>query len=592
MAMEVPVHRDARHGREAPRDPLRPPAEVMRLPRMGAMHATRLSFMRTLTRRMAREGWRIACQRFDIGAEQTGEAVYTVDTPAGRYSFVVFAHDIPEEERTDRVIAERWDYTFALVLGEPDEAHLDKLRANVPLQEAGRMRPDDIVLSRGNKSTRLFAHVVEALADGRQPDPAKVDEVGYLMRTTAVYGNGKFGLADYEQVRRHTAFTQPFSAQMCTVYLARLFSLDLVEHVARLRNPDGATPLDPRLRRAFGVGNATGLGMAPFLVNHPKIIHGWAWARETALARVKAVPEAEPWRLDRFRQLFERAIAHAAQWETADARQMADVHTLRAELRTLHGELFPATGESVLTADHPWRRLARTLGERYALETQEMVHSLMIEPYGELVDELEDRLSCDDELWLEPGMRLFTLKDLLERHYRWAIDLDYSREENFYYFWYRAEAKEEPRIGERGRESGADREMMIGVGREAARLHAALAKLDDAALHEAVAVFLMRRPDLRAITRRVQTMAHASYGEIRDNLLGADIRPIDLLRFKLSVFGAVRFDPKSDRWIRITMFKGAPLPADLRGCDACGAPPHCADCPSDDWLFPVAPEAL
>jgi hypothetical protein len=216
----------------------------------------------------------------------------------------------------------------------------------------------------------------------------------------------------------------------------------------------------------------------------------------------------------------------------------------------------------------------------------------MIEPYGDLVDELEDRLTCDDELWLEPAMRLFTLKDLLERHYRWAIDTDYTAEENQHYFWYRAEAKEEPRIGERCCESGAEREMMIGVGREAARLHAALAKLDAASLHEAVAAFLMRRPDLRAITRRVQTMAHAPYGEIRDNLLGADIRPIDLLRFKLSVFGAVRFDPKSDRWIRITMFKGAPLPEELTGCDACGAPPHCLTCPPDDWAFPVVPEAL
>jgi len=592
MSTNAPVHGYEQRVRDVPRDPLRPPGEVMRLPRMGAMHATRISFMRSLTRRMAREGWQIRCRRFDISAEQTGEAVYTVDTPRGRYSFVVFAHDIPDEDRTDRVIAERWDYTFALVLDEPDDEHLDDLRANVPLQEAGRMRPDDIVLSRGNKSTRLFTHVVDALAAGAQPDPRKVDEVGYLMRTTAVYGNGKFGLADYEQVRRNTAFTQPFSAQMLTVYLARLFSLDLVEHVARQRGPDTAVELDLKLRRAFGVGNATGLGMAPFLVNHPKIIHGWAWARETALARVKAVPTAEPWRVARFRRLFERAMAHAEQWETADERQMADVRTLRDELRTVYDELFPDDGEGALAVDHPWRWLARSLAERFSLETQEMVHSLMIEPYGELVDELEDRLTCDDELWLEPGMRLFTLKDLLERHYSWAISLDYTDERNQHYFWYRAEAKEEPRIGERGCESGAEREMLIGVGREAARLYAALAKLDDAALSETVAVFLMRRPDLRAISRRVQTMAHAPYGEIRDNLLGADIRPIDLLRFKLSVFGAVRFDPKSDRWIRITMFKGAPLPDDLTGCDACGAPPHCLECPPDDWVFPVAPEAL
>ena len=45
--------------------------------------------------------------------------------------------------------------------------------------------------------------------------------------------------------------------------------------------------------------------------------------------------------------------------------------------------------------------------------------------------------------------------------------------------------------------------------------------------------------------------------------------PIDLLRAKLSFFGAFHFDPRSDRWVRINMFKGAPLPQTLdnENCD-------------------------
>ena len=53
------------------------------------------------------------------------------------------------------------------------------------------------------------------------------------------------------------------------------------------------------------------------------------------------------------------------------------------------------------------------------------------------------------------------------------------------------------------------------------------------------------------------------YAEIRDNLIGAELRPIDLLRCKLAFFGAERFDPRSDRWLRITLFQGAPFPEDL-----------------------------
>ena len=32
-----------------------------------------------------------------------------------------------------------------------------------------------------------------------------------------------------------------------------------------------------------------------------------------------------------------------------------------------------------------------------------------------------------------------------------------------------------------------------------------------------------------------------------------------MLRFKLSFFGATKFDPKSDLWTRITLAQGAPL---------------------------------
>ena len=31
--------------------------------------------------------------------------------------------------------------------------------------------------------------------------------------------------------------------------------------------------------------------------------------------------------------------------------------------------------------------------------------------------------------------------------------------------------------------------------------------------------------------------------------------PIDMLRLKLSFFGAVKFDPRSDKWLRICMFQ-------------------------------------
>ena len=47
--------------------------------------------------------------------------------------------------------------------------------------------------------------------------------------------------------------------------------------------------------------------------------------------------------------------------------------------------------------------------------------------------------------------------------------------------------------------------------------------------------------------------------EIRDNLISKSMKPLDMLRCKLSFFGATKFDPRSDRWVRICMYQNAPL---------------------------------
>ena len=110
----------------------------MRLERMGSFHQTRLSFMRVLLRRIAAEGWHLRRERFDFDDKGVGTAVYAATTPRGTLRLVAFGHELAPDERTDRVIAEKWDATFALTTAEADAATIARLRANVPLQEAGR----------------------------------------------------------------------------------------------------------------------------------------------------------------------------------------------------------------------------------------------------------------------------------------------------------------------------------------------------------------------------------------------------------------------------------------------------------------------
>ncbi|WZB62128.1 hypothetical protein WJ970_36020 [Achromobacter xylosoxidans] len=194
----------------------------MDLERLGSLHQSRLSFMRGLVRRIMRERWRIDAARFELDADGHGTAIYRIRTPNGLFSFVLFSQYLAPEKRNDRVIASEWDLTMALCEGEVDPDQLDSLRRNVPLQEAGRLDARTMVLSRANRSVRNFDYVVDALARGRQPDAARITRVGYLYRTTAVYGSGKLGMADWEKIRdRHPDFARPFAAEMFTCFMLR-----------------------------------------------------------------------------------------------------------------------------------------------------------------------------------------------------------------------------------------------------------------------------------------------------------------------------------------------------------------------------------
>ena len=555
-----------------PEAKLRPPAEVMRLARMGASFQTRISFMRRLIRRMHRERWRIERTLFDLDDEGYGTALYVVTTPERCYSLVCFSHYLEPERRTDRVIAEAWDATFSLFDGVPTDADIDRLAEQTPKQEAGRFQASELVMSRANKSLRLFGRVVDSLAQGSQPDPDAIDAVGYLMRTTAVYANGKFGMADRTRYADRPELAPPYQAEMLTVYLIRGFTLDLVEHLARCRDPDRAVALDRRLKRHLGIGNATGLGMAPFLVSHPVLIHSWFHARETALAKVRSLEVATPDRRARFRALLARAERHVAEWNVDDELQTARIAALREGLRLLTE--WTAEGSEIFPGPAPWDALYRRAEGAVSIEGQELLVSLLLEPYPELIDELGEALQVDREEAFDPSMTVAEMRAIVDRHYGWALAVDFGDPRESQYFWYYSEEKIEPRRGARRDEPGAEKEMQIAVARDVQALRAALGETPG---DEIMAAFLMRHAELRHVARRVQIGARYGYAEIQDNVIAASCSPIDILRGKLAFFGVSKFDPKSDLWTRITMYQGAPLDDELDSGDA------------DDWCFPVKP---
>jgi len=548
--------------------PPRDPNVVMTLARLGSFHQSRLSFMRILLRRMEAEQWTFERPVFDIDAQGVGRAVYTAHGPERSYSLVAFANDLPPEKRSDRVIATEWDATFTLFDGIPTPADLDRLQDNVPKQEAGRVTVSELSLSRANRSVRLWDDVVGKLAAGEQPDRATVEKVGYLMRTTAVYGSGKFGAADREDTAERPEFHAPFQIEMLSVYLTRAFVMDLVEHMARLRAPDTAVPLDPDLRRRFGIGNSTGLGMAPFLLTHPALLNNWIAAREEALARIRSLPDAHMSEVDIFRSFALRARLHMQDWYSEHPVQIARIDALRADTARLLAHLDTAE----LSTDHPWNRLWLWAEDALSLEGQELLASLLMEPYPHLVDGLSACMAADEAVtWrIDGAMSTDRLRALTQDIYHWALDTDWTAPEAQARVWYTSEEKLEPRLGDRHADPVEPYEQPLCPGRDAARMYGDLTATGETT----VAGFLMRHPEHRHIVRRAQIAARLPYAEIRDNTIAATVLPIDMLRMKLAFFGACHFDPRSDRWVRINMYQHAPFPHELGARSG------------DDWAYP------
>lgn len=528
---------------QPPQNALRPPSLVMRLSRMGASFPTRLSFLRVLTRRLSREGSRLTRPVWQIDTQGYGHAVYTIKLGGHDYSLVAVSTHLPDDMRTDRVIATAWDTAYVLYDGVPDASEIDRIRATAPKQEAARFTERDLVLSRANKSVRLFAHVVERLRDGTQPDPDLINSVGYLMRTTAVYGNGKFGIADRALIAGRPGIEGPFAAEMLTVWMIRNFTHDLVEHM-------GGAKLDAPLKRHLGIGNSTGLGMAPFLVSHPVLLHNWTVARETALARVRALPKITKAQHAKLLQLAHRASTHLTEWQVPDDEHQARIDLMRAE--------WPAVREVLadLSDRLPMDGFIRATAP-FSTDTQELCVALALEPFGALVDDLADGMAdlCG------PPLAAFDcpnkVRAAIETHLGWALPLDFADADQCRRFWYVSAEKQEPRIGDRFAEPGADRESPLDIARRVQSLYRALEGVTD------LRAFRAAWPEHELALMRVACIARHPYAEIRDNLTAETCLPIDMLRFKLSYFGATKFDPKSDRWTRIALAQGAPLPEDL-----------------------------
>ena len=540
---------------------LRNPNTVMKLSRLGSFHQSRLSFLRSFLNEF--KDWDYKRDLFNLDKNGFGTAVYSFRKNKRVYSLVCFANEINDEERSDRVIATKWDAAFTLHDGVPSKQDIDRLRNEVPKQEVGRMSYKELTLSRANKSVRIFNHVVDNLSEGKQPDLDLLSKVGYLYRTTAVYGSGKFGLADRFRIKNREEINGPFRLEMMLVYLVRQFTFDQVNHIAKSRNSKKAVSLDKSICKNLGIGNSTGLGMAPFIVNHPTLLNNWILMREKALKQIREIKNVEEKDFLLFSECLKSSLTNITSWNSESEFQIKKINNLLSDIKKFIRFIendFDLKKEFLFNEIYIWSE------NNLCEEAIEYIVSLMLEPYKDIVEPLIKRMSSEEEKYFNIPTNRTTndLKLILEKRYSEILKIDFKKQENNQNFWFISKNKEEPRLADRFEEHGSDLEQPLAIARDIKKLYDNIIELKK---NNSIANFLSDNPDLRHVVRRAFIIEEFPYSEIQDNTIGKSIVPIDMLRLKLSFFGALKFDPRSDKWLRICMFQGAPLPSELSSYD-------------------------
>jgi hypothetical protein len=556
---------------------LRNSNEIMTSKNVGALRATRLSFSHSLIRKMTEESWKIHRFKFELDSDGRGEVIYKVHVKQYEFYLFILSDNIPGSEKEDRVIADRWDAVVALCQGPVTESKLQQLRSELPKQKNGRLDPDVLVLTRGNRSSRFFDYVVASLAEGKQPDIDVLSKGGYILRTTAFYGNGKPGTTLFEAMDVDHPLSRPYYAQMLTALLFREYITDLADHLAQCQSSE-AVRMNPKIKRYLGIGNSTGLGIAMLVYNHPKLIHTWVYARELALAYARAAtPTQKSLETINLLNLLERSIEYFRNYPICDNEIFTSSKVITKDLKQLYQYVCEFSEEGTIDGvkhSNTWNALylkACFLD----VESKEVLISLLIEIYPSEVDWLNETLRVPETFDIIPEMGLSNLRELLHSNYAWVFNINLESDQSRYFFWYYSQENGEPRVGVRGEDLGEELQLPYNLVEVIQQLDQDLITFKQG---NCVAEFLFYNPQYRWIIERVQSLQGFDYGEIHESLIDKNFIPVYLMRLQLAVFGMDRFDPESNKWVRVTLFQGAPIAEDINN----GYKP--------DWLFPIKPK--
>lgn len=534
---------------------MRPADYLMRVETLKCFKASRVSFADMFCRRMTDRNWRIVLRSGDVDDEAAGRFVYDIEAEGHRMTYIARAYPWDGIEKVGRrADGAMRDMFGALFVQAADPDRIEREFATFDVRAEGDMRTTSDVIgwTPANRSSRHFDAVADALARGRQPDEA----LSYVMRNGGFQSSGRNGSVSFHGIPVDHPLSHPFFADMFGIYLVRVFSIDLVNAVARRRNPNAAQ-LDPDLARTLGVGNSSGQGMCVALQRWPHWVATWVVLRETALAFARSREIAPQSRAE-----MHAAIAHSIGIYRISDPQVEDYVTPNEKIIANLEVIDNWIDEPDLRC---WDDLAVKVADRFDGETREQVYSLLIGLVPAFCDAIEPwfRAGALRERVFEPRMTVGCLRGLLRHNYAWALTSDRTLVTTHQHFWYHSEDNGEQRRGDRIIDPHEEFESFIDHIGLIQRLAAVLTVYPDTVRAGDV---VLDHPDLHYAISRVQYLDGVPYAEIRDSLTHRDFLPADLIRFYLASLGIRNATPLSIRYVRGTFFQRQPLPEDLVKC--------------------------
>ncbi|NEA42050.1 hypothetical protein [Streptomyces sp. SID11385] len=552
----------------------RPAAELMTPTALSSLQAGRLSSARSLVNRMLREKWRVERRSLTVEEDGSGEAVYRIHTADRVMDFVAFAFPPSSQERTLRIFDLGWDMMGALLDGPAMAEDIEHTRNEMPRLYHGRATAHTLTWCRANRSLRVFAHVVEALAAGRQPDTVALARVGYLMRNIGLDGNGTFGTRTFLAYGEDHPLAVPYHAQLLSAYMMRELSADLVEALAARRS-DTAAALDPRVRRFLGVGNSSALGLVLWVGNHPVLVDRWIMLRERALAHARGLSAAPGTAVrDTLVALLERAALYHSE-DVNEYSCFTPAERIVADLRRVHAAIPGRAAAAAAEGRVPTVAELVDGVEAVCDEAAEVVNSVLTELDPEESDRLAAGLTVDETFRRDGSAAVGELRALLAERYAWALAVDRSAPGAVANTWYKSRSAEEPRCGATSELPEGTIDLTVDVPGMVQHLDGVLAAEDPAL---PVGRLLARRPELRGAVERLQSLAGHAYAVPHANIRDAAFVPARIIRLaNAALYGLERTKDYLGRDLRGVIFQGAPTAADL-GTDAAGP-----------WFWPAVP---